>query len=185
MVKNFDIAVIPMLNPDGNVLGYSGGTAERLTINNSLDFAGAANGEQPQTHENRLLWNWLDAEFTPDYCLHFHAYLGWRRCSDFPFDAVYLLGEPDALLSTPHTAQHRAIMDRLRFNTPAFSAHWGIAGTITPVMVEYQLAHKHDTISILYEINAGSAGPSEQFRRGPQVLKEIVAALLDDVPISK
>jgi AraC-like DNA-binding protein len=180
MVNGFDIAVIPMLNPDGNVHGYSGGTAERLALNNSLDFVGAAANQPPQTHENRLLWRWLGEEFTPDFCLHFHAYLGWKRNADFPFDAIYLLEQPDALLSAPRAAQHRAIVDRLRFETPAFSAHWGITGTFTPDMFEYQLAEHRDTISILYEINAGSVGPSEQFRRGPQVLGEIGRALLDD-----
>jgi hypothetical protein len=181
MIEAFDIAVLPMLNPDGNVHGYSGGTAERLAINNSMDFEGVAAGNLPRTHENCLLWRWLCEEFTPDFCLHFHAYLGWKRNADHPYDALFLLDNPAELLSTLRLAEHQAIVDRMLFDTPAFSAHWGITGTLSADMFEHQLARQFDTMSVLYEINAGSVGPSEQFRRGPQVLSAIGRALLDDM----
>lgn len=181
LAANFDITVIPMLNPDGNVHGYSGGTTERLPVNNSMDFKDAADGASPRTHENRLLWRWLCDQFQPEYCLHFHAYLGWKRNADPPYDGLFVLEDPAALLSPPRLAQHQAIVDRLRFETPAFSAHWGITGTLSPDMFEYQLARRFETISMLYEINAGSVGPSEQFRRGPQILTALTRALLEDM----
>jgi hypothetical protein len=71
----------------------------------------------------------------------------------------------------------------MRFETPAFSAHWGITGVLSPDMFEYQLAQKFETVPMLYEINAGSVGPTEQFRRGPQVLGAIGRALLDDIKL--
>lgn len=176
----FDIAVVPMLNPDGNVHGYSGGNAQRLMVNNSLDFLDAASGVPPQTHENRLLWGWLSQSFTPDYLLHFHAYLGWRRGGDHPCDGLYLLPEPNRLLSAVRQRQLRLLVDRLKFDTPAFSAHWDATGTLGPATLEHQLATGFDVLSVLYEINAGSVGPSEQYRRGPQVLGAFGRALLDD-----
>ncbi len=45
----------------------------------------------------------------------------------------------------------------------------------------YQLAEKFGTLGVLYEINV-SAGLSEQFQRGPQVLGAVVRALMRDVP---
>jgi len=172
ITESFEIAVIPMFNPDGNVHGYSGATAERLDINPSMDFADAS----PRTHENKVLWQWLSESFTPELFLHFHGYMGWQRSADFPFEGLYTLPDP------PRPELHQAILDRFRFQTPAFSAHCSFTGELGETTLEHQMAKHWNTVPLLYEVNAGSVGVGEQTRRGPQVLTALAQAVLDDLP---
>lgn len=179
----FDFAVIPMLNPDGNVHGYCGGTTQRFKHNNSLDFPAAAAGQTPRYHENAVLWQWLCEQYPPQFLLDFHGYMGWKRNSDHPYDGLYLLPVEQGPCREPDRAQRLArIVDRLRFTTPAFSAHWELSGTLGTESLQWALAEKHQTLSVLYEINCGSVGISEQYRRGVQVLEAMAAAILDDEP---
>jgi hypothetical protein len=177
----FDFAVVPMLNPDGNVRGRSGANTQTFEHNNSMDFTGAARGHTPRYHDNALLWRWLSERFDPDFLLHFHGYMGWKRNSDPPFDGVYLLPDSPELPDDERRRRKRThILDRLRYTTPAFTAHWELAGQLGPESLEWALAQRHGTLSVLYEINCGSVGISEQSRRGVQVLDALTRAILDD-----
>jgi hypothetical protein len=75
---------------------------------------------------------------------------------------------------------HRAIIDRLVFETDAHSAHWGTVGRLREAFLEYQLAKRWHTVCLLYEINVGSVGPYRQYQRGPEVLRALARAVLDD-----
>lgn len=192
MAEAFDWAIVPMLNPDGNVHGWSGATAEdamraatgKPPLNPSMDFKGAAQGREPEYQESRLLWTWLCREFPPDAMLHFHGYMGWRTNGVAPGDGIYSLADlekrfPDA----SRRAAYRAILNRLLFETPGHTAHFRTTGGLFEDLIEYQLAEKFGTLGVLYEINV-SAGLSEQFQRGPQVLGAAVRALMRDVPFT-
>jgi hypothetical protein len=180
LIGGLDLAIVPMLNPDGNVHGYSGGNTQRLAINNSLDFDGAADGRQPQTHENAELWRWLET-FRPEVFLHFHGYVGWKKFADPPYDGIWAVADLQRFVTDPRrVAAQRAIVDRILFDTAGFSAHWDHVGELTPGTLDYELARAFGTIGVLYEINTGAVGPSQQFRRGPEVFGAVARALLDD-----
>ena len=178
IAHDFDIAVVPMINPDGNVRGLSGSNAEGINMFN--DFTGAADGTPPKATENRLLWEWLCSELTPDVILHFHGYMGWRAHCQHPYDGIYFLTDADKLYADPQRlAAYRAIQDRLIFETPAYTASW-TAGQLDEHTIEHQLALKFGTLSAFYEINTSSVGPFGQFRRGPEVLSALARALIQD-----
>jgi hypothetical protein len=167
-----------MINPDGNVRGLSGSNAEGINMFN--DFAEAADGVSPKAREDRLLWDWLCSEFTPDVILHFHGYMGWKATTDHPYDGTYLFRKPEEIYTDPdRLAAYRAIQDRLLFETPAYTSC--STGWLNEDNLEYQLAAKFGTLSAFYEINTSSVGQLEQFRRGPQVLAAIIRAILRDV----
>lgn len=178
--RQFDIAVIPMINPDGNVHGLSGANAEGINL--YPDFTGAANGEAPKATENRLLWRWLSEEFQPEVLLHFHGYMGWRRFSTPPGDGMYLLRDAEQLYSPERLAAYRAISARFTFETPALTASWR-PGVLGEESLEHNLALRLGTLSAFYEINSAWVGAFEQFRRGPQVLAALARALMLDAPV--
>lgn len=177
--KAFTFSIVPMLNPDGNVLGRSGAGAEQFDHNNSLDFSGAAEGRTPLYTENRLLWDWLQ-ERKPEVFLHFHGYLGWRAFGDLPGDGIYINPPlPEAGGITAGGRYQQAILDRVLFDTPGHTAHFGDFGENLEGMVDYQLAKAFGTASLLYEVNSGSVGVAEQYRRGPQVLRAVAGGVMD------
>ena len=175
---HFDLAVVPMINPDGNVGGLSGANAEGVNL--FSDFEPMARGEQPEATESRALWEWLGSEFQPDVILHFHGYMGWKQFCTPPYDGVYLLTDPEALYDAKQLAAYRAIQDRLMFETPAYTASWN-PGALGEESIEHHLAANFGTLSAFYEINSASVGAFEQFRRGPQVVSAVARALMQDV----
>jgi hypothetical protein len=178
IAAGFDFAVVPMINPDGNVHGLSGANAEGVNL--FSDFAGAAAGAVPKTTENRALWDFLSADFPPDVVLHFHGYMGWKTFCTPPYDGVYFLRDAEALYPAPDKlSAYRRIGDRLIFDTHACTAAWG-GGLLVEENLEHQLALKFGTLSAFYEVNSASVGAFDQFRRGPQVLAAVAAALMRD-----
>jgi len=47
-------------------------------------------------------------------------------------------------------------------------------------MLEAQLARKYGTLSILYEVNSSTVGPSRQTRRGPEIFTSLARSVLQD-----
>jgi len=182
ITENFDLAVIPMTNPDGNVHGLNGANAEGVDL--TTDYVHVAAGTLPKARENQLLWKWLCDYFPPDVFLHFHSYMGWKTFCDYPYEGgVLFVKDAERLYTDPQRiAAHRAIRDRLVFDTYAYTAHWD-RGLLGEEYIEYQLAERFGTLSALYHINSGSQGAFEQFRRGPEVLKAMTRALARDVKI--
>lgn len=182
IAQGFDIAVVPMLNPDGNAHGHAGGSPQRLKVNNSLDFAMNEAGVSPAYRENQILWRWLMEQFQPEVCLHFHGYLGRRRFGDEPCDGVYVHEDIDAAYPQAHRRDaYRAMIDRIRFDTSGYTAHWFAGGSFVPDMLEVALTRHLGTLSLLYEVNCGTTGIASQMQRGPQVLEALAGALLNDV----
>lgn len=170
VARQFDIAVVPLANPDGNVHGLSGANAEGVNLCSTFD-------REPWPHENRLLWDWLAAEFAPDVLLHFHGYMGWRRFAQHPCDGTYQFEQPELHYREPaRLAAYRALQDHLEWLTPARSAS-DYVGPLTAQNLEWYLAREYGTLCAFYEINSASVAASEQRRRGPQVLGAVARAL--------
>ena len=174
----FDLAVIPMVNPDGNVRGLCAANAEGVNL--CTGFAGGAEGVTPNGSENRELWTWLCNEFRPDALLHFHGGMGWRSFADPPYDGAVLSARPTDRnhAEGSRTRAQRAVRDRLLFETPGLVSRKG-GQVLGPDYLEYQLGSAFGTVGILYHVNAGAVGVSEQFRRGPQVFSAMARGLLD------
>jgi len=179
--ENLDIAILPMMNPDGNVHGYSGHTAEHLDVNISADFRDFAQGKLPKTKENRVLWQWLVENFIPDYFLHFHGYKG-GSAGTTPHDGLYGLKDPAATYTDKkHLDRYQATYQRFLFETPGLSAHWRRLGSFGDYMMDFHLAKQYGTISWLYEVNGSTVSCNDQFQRGPQVFGALARAILRDI----
>jgi hypothetical protein len=175
---HFEVAVLPMINPDGNVRGLSGANGQGINLHD--DFQGVAEGALPRSAENRLLWQWITTQFAPDVLLHFHGFGGWRVWSQPPYDGMYLLDEADSLYATPsQRAAYEALRARLLFDTPAYSGSWR-SGRLGSMTLEHQLARRFGTLHVFYEINGTAVAAIEQYRRGPQVLGALARALCED-----
>ena len=179
IADRFDFAVIPMMNPDGNVKGLAGANAENIDL--AEDFTGVSGGAAPRATENRLLWQWLRSEFTPDIMLDLHSGLG-QAANDAPLydGAALFVRNPEKLYGDPRRlATFRAIQARFRFDTPANSAPED-GELIEDKFIEHNMAAAFGTLAVLYHVNGNMTGPREQFRRGPQILTAMAKALVRD-----
>jgi len=178
LADRFDLAVIPMVNPDGNVKGLCAANAEGVNL--CTGFAEAAEGVTPNGSENQRLWAWLCDEFRPDALLHFHGGMGWRSFADPPYDGAVLSARPtdrDQAEDARVSAQ-RAVRDRLLFEAPGLASRKG-GEVLGPDYLECQLASAFGAVGVLYHVNAGAVGVGEQFRRGPQVFSAMARGLQD------
>lgn len=179
ILDHFYFAVVPMMNPDGNVRGLAGANAEDIDL--AEDFTGVAEGSSPRATENRLLWKWLCSEFTPDVMLDLHAGMGCA-CHNAPYydGAALFVKDVEKFYNKPgRLAAFRALQERFRFDTPANPAPEN-GELIEDKFLEYQAAAAFGTLTVLYHVNASMTGTREQFRRGPQLLTAMTKALIND-----
>lgn len=183
LAEQLDLAVIPMLNPDGNVRGRSGANSQGIDL--CEEWTGTNRQTPPQSAESRLLWKWLSNEFQPDLFLNLHSGLGWRALADPPYDGAILLArETDALRRDPvRSATLRALRDRLAFETPGAIDTASGGMVLGEKFLEYHLATHYQTLSVLYHVNGGSVGPLGQYRRGPQLFSAMAKAAVSDAPL--
>ena len=115
----FEVQVIPQVNPDGTVAGRNGFNAEGLDMYQA--FGDRPEAEEPEAHESKLLWGWAIARPLALW-FNIHNYLGWRILSEPPFDGCYTV--PVSLFSDPAQARrYEALCDVLRLKTDAPSGH--------------------------------------------------------------
>ena len=181
IADRFDFAVIPMMNPDGNVRGLSGANAEDIDL--AEEFSGVAKRAALQATENRIFWQWLRTEFPPDLMLDLHSGHGCAaHTAPFYDGAALFVRDAEKLYADPRrVAAYRAIQDRFCFDIPACAAPGQGLGE---KFVEYQAAAAFGTLPVLYHVNANMTGMQEQFRRGPQLLLAMANALLRDTDCS-
>lgn len=171
-----DVWAVPMINVDGNVHGCNGWSMQ--DVNPHPDFSGASQGKAPKAVEDAMLWNWLANELKPDVIFHFHGYMGTRLCVDPPCDGMYVFPDPSAVYASPgQQARYRRITDVLTWDTPASSAF------VPPpehdeTTLDWQLALACGTLSAFYEINHGYAGVMGSKKRGADVFRKVMHALL-------
>jgi len=171
-----DVWAVPMINVDGNVHGRNGFSMQN--VNPCRDALGAAGGQEPVAVEDRLLWHWLADELRPDILFHFHGYMGTRGCVDPPYDGMYVFADPAKVYSSPQLlARYRQLTDALVWDTP------GSSSFVPPPEheeghIDYQLALACGTLSAFYEINHGFAGLMGSKKRGAEVFRKVMGAML-------
>lgn len=173
IAAEFDFAILPMINPDGNVHGLAGANAEDIDM--AEDFAGTA----PTASENRLFWRWLLEDFPAEVMLDLHSGHGCASYCPPSYDgAALLVRHAEQHYTDPaRLAAYRAIEDRLRFEVPS---HGPPAPVLGEQFIEYQAAATWGCLPVLYHVQAAMTHPQEQFRRGLQLVRAIATALLRD-----
>ncbi|HJN16280.1 MAG TPA: M14 family zinc carboxypeptidase, partial [Armatimonadota bacterium] len=158
------VEIIPMVCPDGTVMGRNGFNAEDLDMYQS--FGDTPDAPEPEAHESRLLWDKAVAD-RPDLWMNIHCYLGWRGNSEHPYDGWYEVADP--VFSDPKQARlYQAFCDTMRLQTTGPSTHI-TAATHSPNTTEYQLAKRFGIPHVFYEINGGTAGPYGAGKRALEV----------------
>ncbi len=167
------VEVIPMVNPDGTVMGRNGFNAEDKDV--YLAFGDDPEAEEPEAHESKLLWRKaLDEK--PALWMNIHCYLGWRTNSEYPYDGWY--EAPVSLFDDPGQARlYQALCDTMRLETTGPSTHITAAAHGENTIC-YQLAKRFDIPHVFYEINGGTAGPYGAGRRALEVFKGTMKTLL-------
>lgn len=167
------VEVIPVVNPDGNVMGRDAFNAEELDM--FLTFGDTPDAEEPEAHESRLLWRKAVEERLALW-MNIHAYIGWRNNSEHPCDGWYEVIDP--VFEDPGRARlYQALCDTVRLETEGPSTHQK-ASILRPTTMCYQMAKRFGIPSVFYEINAGTAGPHGSAQRALRVFKRAVNTLL-------
>lgn len=173
--ERFEFWVCPMINVDGNVHGRNGWTMQ--DANMSGDFAGAAEGAQPEAVEDQLLWRYLTEEVLPQVTFQFHGFMGKRGFIDLPYDGLYTFPDPQSVYEQDTgTKRYQAVQAALMWDSDGLTGH-GRPNTLGEDSLEYQLARLLGTLPVFYEINHGYAGVWASKRKGAHVLRTALRAL--------
>jgi len=117
-----------------------------------LAFRNDVNAPEPEAHENKLLWRRaIDKKIA--LWMNIHCYKGWRGFSEYPYDGWHEV--PVEIFQDPDQAR-------------VYQAC-------------YQLAKRFSIPHILYEMNAGTAGPYRSKRCSLEVFKNAMHTLLHHV----
>lgn len=183
LADGLDLAVMPMMNPDGNVHGLSGANSQGIDL--CKEWTGTSKATPPKSAESRLLWEWIRSEFQPDLFLNLHSGLGWRELADPPYDGAILFAwEADRFYQDPaRAAAFCALRDRLAFQTPGVVNTAGGGMALTEEFLDYHLAAEFQTLAVLYHVNGGSVGALSQYRLGAQLFSAMAQAVLSDAPL--
>ncbi|MBM3891730.1 MAG: hypothetical protein FJ388_21660, partial [Verrucomicrobia bacterium] len=115
-----DVQVVPMVNPDGNVLGRNAFNAEGLDM--YLAFGDKPDAAEPQAHESRLLWKWA-VDTKPALWMNFHCFTGWKTNSEYPYEGWYEVEDRSVFLEPAQRRLYDALCDTMRLETNAPSTH--------------------------------------------------------------
>lgn len=171
-----EVWAVPMINVDGNVHGRNGWSMQQ--VNPCEDYAGAAAGTAPVAVEDQLLWRFMAEEYCPHVLFNFHGYLGRRGCADPPYDGMYVFRDAADVYANPDDlARYRLATDVLVWDTGGRSATLVLPEHEESHM-ETQLARACGATAVFYEINHGYAGVSASKRRGADVFRGVMRALL-------
>lgn len=171
--RQFDVYVLPLVNPDGTVAGRNNFNTKGEEV--YLSYGGAAEGEVPGPVEARVLWGFLD-ELRPEIMLNIHCYCGWARHLDPPYNGLYTMGKD--VYGDPKRLKHQQVIEAFaRFKTTGLSAN-SMPNTIREKSIQHQVALKHGTLGFLFEINAGTQGPWSCGREGISAFQALVDGYL-------
>ncbi len=151
--QRFNVTVMPLVNPDGTVAGNNNFNIERQEV---MSFEGAAEGTLPDVIEARSLWEFLDGA-PPQLMLNIHCYCGWGGFVEPPYNGLYILKD-EYFQDEARLRRQKVIEDFARFRTTGLSGH-NRPAVNGPASVHSQMARKHGTMGVLFEINAGNHGP--------------------------
>ena len=172
--QSMEIEVIPIVNPDGNVMGRNGFNAEGLDM--YLAFGEDPDAQEPECHEGKLVWQWaLDRPIA--LWMNVHNYLGWATNSENPYDGWYEVADP-VFRDETKARLYQALRDTMRLETDGPSTHLRRSVHSANTMC-YQFARRYDIPSVFYEINGGTGGAFRSAKRGLHVFKRAVDTLLE------
>ncbi len=172
--ERVQVEVVPVVNPDGNMMGRNAFNAEGLDMYRA--FGDEPEAETPEAHESRLLWNKL-VEEQPALWMNIHAFVGWRDNGEYPYDGWYEVVDP--VFQDPDRARlYQALCDTMRLETDGMSTH-GRANVHREDTLCYQMARRFGIPSVFYEINVSSAGPYGAAKRAIHVFKRAIHTLLN------
>ncbi len=172
--EQVQVEVIPVVNPDGNVMARNAFNAEGFDMYRA--FGEDPDSEHPEAHESRLLWNKL-VEEQPALWMNIHAFVGWRNNGEYPYDGWYEVVDP--VFRDPGRARlYQALCDTMRLETDGMSTH-GRANVHRENTMCYQMARRFGIPSVFYELNAATAGPYGSAKRAIHVFKRAVHTLLN------
>lgn len=170
--KRFFVEIIPMVNPDGSVMGRNGFNAEGFDMYQA--FGGIPDADYPQAHESRLLWR--HAVQNPlALWLNVHNFLGWRESSEPPFDGWYEVPQ-DVFKDSAQAALNETLKDLLRLETDAQSTHLQPM-VHAPDTMCWQLAARRGVPSVFYEVNGSTGGAFQSARRVLKVFQKVLRTL--------
>lgn len=170
--EQFEVEVIPQVNPDGAVAGRNGFNAEGFDMYQA--FGSRPEADEPEAHESKLLWQ---RAISSPLALWFniHNYLGWRAFSEPPFDGWYTV--PAALFTDPVQARrYQTLCDVLRLQTDAPSGQM-LPNVHAPNTICYQLARRFNIPHVFYEINGATGGAFQSGKRALQVFRKVMNTL--------
>lgn len=171
--EQLQVEVIPVVNPDGNVMGRDAFNAEGFDM--YLTFGDNPDADEPEAHESKLLWRKM-VEERPALWMNIHAYIGWKNNSEYPYDGWYEVVDP-VFQNAGQAQLHQAICDTMRLETEGPSTHQKPSIQRQTTMC-YQMAKRFGIPSVFYEINAGTAGPYGSAKRAIHVFRRAVNTLL-------
>ncbi len=172
--EQIQVEVIPVVNPDGNVMARNAFNAEGFDMYQA--FGDDPDSEHPEAHESRLLWRKFIEE-QPALWMNIHAFAGWRNNSEYPYDGWYEVVDP--VFRNPDRARlYQALCDTMRLETDGLSTH-GKANVHREHTMCYQMARRFGIPSVFYEINVATAGPHGSAKRAIHVFKRAVHTLLN------
>lgn len=163
------ITLVPVLNPDGNVVGRCGHNARGEDLYRA--FTGAAAGVRPHAPEAACLWDWLHTQ-RPALTLNFHCYTQPSPAGSFPWDGLYTAPD-EAFATEPARERQRLLDDWLAWETEGLS-HSGRFSDHLPASLEYQLATL-GVPTVFYEVQ-DVVGPFRQRRTGVHVVRTALRA---------
>lgn len=172
--EQIQVEVLPVVNPDGNVMGRNAFNAEGLDMYRA--FGEDPEAAAPEARESRLLWDKLLAD-RPALWMNIHAFVGWRENGEYPYDGWYEVVDP--VFENPDRARlYQALCDTMRLETHGMSTH-GRANVHRENTMCYQMARRLGIPSVFYETNVATAGPHGSAGRAIHVFKRAVHTLLN------
>ena len=165
----YRFTLVPILNPDGNVLGRCGYNAQGEDLYRA--FTGATEGVLPKAREAACLWQWIQTQ-RPWLSLNFHSYTKPWSSGDAPWEGMYTAPD-EAFPTSAFREAQRQVDDLLAWQTEGLSLNRRFSEHV-PASLEYQLA----ALGILtgfYEVQ-DAVGPFHQRRTGVEVLRAALGA---------
>jgi hypothetical protein len=171
--EEFEVQVVPIVNPDGNVMGRNAFNAEGFDMYSA--FGDSPDAAAPEAHESCLLWDWAVAA-QPALWMNFHGYTGWKRNSEYPYEGWYEIADRGVFADEGRRTLYEALCDTLRLRTDAPSTT-ETPGLHSPSTLCYQLAARHGVPHAFYELNNSTSGRHRGMKRGVEVFREVMATL--------
>ena len=167
--KKYDVVVLPLVSPDGTFHGRNNFNGKGEEVYSA--YENASDGTRPKVTESRAVWDFLQKP-APALALNIHCYCGLGSFVEWPYNGMYVLRD-EAFRDEKQKRAQRIIDEHVRLRTNGLTGHRR-PNQMTAVGLGHQLALKHGTFAVLYEINAATHGPTGAGREGVSCFKAMI-----------